>query len=57
MRPGFDVREARDLSATSLLVLGMRTPLLVELNGERLTARLETVEADGREWLRVPIAE
>lgn len=57
MRPGFDVRQAREMSARSLLVAGMRAPLRVELNGERMSAGLETVEADGREWLRVPIAQ
>jgi len=57
MRPGFDVRQARDMSAKSLLVAGMRTPLRLEVNGERVTAVLETVQADGRQWLRVPIAE
>ena len=57
MRPGFDVRHAREMSAKSLLVAGMQAPLRLEVNGERVTAVLETVEADGREWLRVPITE
>lgn len=55
LRPGFDVGQARELSATSLLVAGMSRPR-VEINGERLAEELETVEIDGRDWLRVPIA-
>jgi len=56
MRPGFDVRTAREQTARALLVTGMAEPLRVVLNGEALTGALQRVEADGRTWLRVPIA-
>ncbi len=56
MRPDFDVREARELSARSLLLSGMNEPVRFVLNGESVIAVLEAVQVDGREWLRVPIA-
>lgn len=56
VRPGFDVRTAREQTGRALLVTGMSEPLRVVLNGEALTGELARVEADGRAWLRVPIA-
>ncbi len=56
LRPNFDVREAREQSARSLLVTGMRTPLRFFLNGERVSVGTGTVREDGKTWTRLPIA-
>jgi hypothetical protein len=55
MRSFPDAREARRVSARTLLVAGMGEQPIVMLNGDRLSAPFDAVREGGTTWLRIPI--
>jgi len=55
-RKGYDSRKARSQSARALLVSGMEAPTVI-LNDKPLPGPFKSVQADGKTWLRIPIAE